>query len=237
MRIISSRLVLAIVAIVTAQPAFSKTAFEDRPIELTYQKQIHLNVANEAVNRINFANFRIVRLIGNISSFDSILSEAGSDLFIAPKLPEGKKIDFSALLSSGDIIDFSLNVVKGTSPYLVKLKFPSKSREVVKSEASSMIEAMRKGVIGKYYAQKSNKKINISSKPELKAVIENYYRYDNLRGISLILQNTNRSRSIEVTPELLTGSFAGVVAIYIEKELLLPAVKTRAYIVFKEVAA
>ena len=236
MRIINYLLV-KVFALVIAQTIFAKELFEEKPIEITYQKQVQLNVANEAVNRISFANFFVTKLIGNMSGFDSILSDNGSDLFITPKLPDGKKIDFSAILSSGDVIDFSLSVVKSKIPYLVRLKFPSSSVGTSKSEAAQMIEAMSKSLIGKYYVQKSNKKINIPRNPELKAVIENYYRYDNLSGILLTLQNTNRSKPIEVTAELLTRSFTGVVAIYIEKELLLPAAKTRAYIVFKEVGA
>jgi hypothetical protein len=234
MRIIDY-LVVIIFALVLPYKAFAKTSFETKQVEIIYERQVHLNVVSNTVNRISFANFRVVKLIGNISSFTSVLSDSGSDLFIAPKLPEGKKIDFSALLSSGDVIDFSLSVVKSEKPYLVKLKFLGNSEGAGKSEAAKMIEAMSKGVIGKYYVQKSNKKINILAKPEIKTIMQDSYRFSNLLGTSLILQNTNCTNSLEIRADDLARSFEGIVAIFIEQGLLPPTGKTKAYIVFKEV--
>lgn len=244
MRIIDY-LVVIIFALVLPYKAFATADFETKQVEIIYERQIHLNVASNTVNRISFASFRVVKLIGNISSFTSVLSDSGSDLFIAPKLSEGKKIDFSALLSSGDVIDFSLSVVKSEKPYLVKLKFPGNSEKVIKSEAAKMIEAMSKGVIGKYYVQKSNKKINILAQsmikevgikaPRIKAITQDSYRFGNLLGTSLILQNTNCTNSLEIRADDLARSFEGIVAIFIEQGLLPPNCKTKAYIVFKEV--
>ena len=234
MRIITNYLVATIFVLAIAQPTLAEKIREAKPIEILYESQVQLNVANEAINRISFTNFVVTKLIGNISGFDSILSDSGSDLFIAPKLPEGKTIDFSALLSSGDVIDFSLNVVKSTTPYLVRLGFPNNGAGTSKSEATKMIEAMNKGINGKYYVQKSNKKISIPGNPEIKAVLEDCYRYGNLCGILLTLQSTNKSRAIEITPELLSKSFAGIVAIHMQQGLLQPNGKLKTYIVFKE---
>lgn len=238
MRIIIDYLLVAILAFGLPCLAFAKTSSpETKLIEIIYQQQLHLDVASDAVNRINFDNFRVVKLIGNISSFTSVLSDQGSDLFIAPKLPSGKKIDFSALLATGDIIDFSLNVVKSQTPCLVKLKFPSDIVGTNKSEAVKMIEAMHNGKADKYYVQKSTKKINIPTNHEIKAIVQNSYRFGNLHGTSLILENTNRSRSLEITASELARSFEGIAAIYIEQGLLSPRGKTKAYIVFKELGA
>jgi hypothetical protein len=222
--------------------AFAEILKETKPIEVIYQQQLRLDVASDGVNRINFDNFRVVKLIGNISSFTSVLLDQGSDLFIAPKLPPGKKIDFSALLATGDIIDFSLNIVKSEVPYLVKLKFPSNvtgadTAGAAKSEAAKMIEAMHSGKTGKYYIQKSTKKINMPLTFQTKAVAQNSYRFGNLHGTSLILENTSRSRSLKITANELVRSFEGIVAIYIEQGLLSPRGKTKAYIVFKELEA
>ena len=237
MRIITHYLLVAILALGLPCLAFADALKETKPIEIIYQQQLHLNVASDAVNRINFDNFRVVKLIGNISSFTSVLSDQGSDLFIAPKLQAGKKIDFSALLASGDIIDFSLNIVKNSVPCLVKLKFPNNMAGMNKSEAAKMIEAMHNGKADKYYVQKSTKKINIPTNHEIKAVAQNSYRFGNWRGTSLILENTNRSRSLEITVSELARSFDGIAAIYIEQGLVLPRGKTKAYIVFKEAGA
>ena len=217
---------------------------DTKPIEITYEKQVHLNVANEAVNRINFGNFRVTKIIGNISGFNSILSDNGSDLFIVPSLPSGKKIDFSALLSSGDVIDFSLTVVSGKVPYLIKLKLPSNlsANQQHKSEAVKMIEAMSSGMIDKYYVQNSLQKtsskgkvnipLNALAKSKIKIIAQDSYRYGNLFGISLTLQNPNRMPCIVTADDLVDG-LKSVLAAWIEKENLPPKVKTKAFLVFR----
>lgn len=211
-------------------------------IEVSYQKQLFLNVADEAINRINFKHGRVSKIIGNVSGFSSILSDDGSNLFITPKEPSGSKIDFSVLLSSGDIIDMSLNVVKSKKPYLISLHFPDSNNNNIKSEASSLIEAMKNQLIGKYYVQKSSSNVIIPGKDKLKATSSDIYRFGNLHGTILILQNMNKKTrkntqnlSIEITEDNLIRAFSGVVGVHIEKRHLAPSEKTKAYIVFKEV--
>ena len=210
-------------------------------IEVSYQKQLFLNVADEAINRINFKHARVSKIIGNVSGFSSILSDDGSNLFITPKA-SGSNIDFAVLLSSGDIIDMSLHVVKSKKPYLISLHFPDSNNNNIKSEASSLIEAMKNQVIGKYYVQKSSSNVTIPGKDKLKATSSDIYRFGNLHGTILILQNMNKKTrkntqdsSIEITEDNLIRAFGEVVGVYIEKRYLSPSEKTKAYIVFKEV--
>ena len=212
-------------------------------IEVSYQKQLFLNVADEAINRINFKHARISKIIGNVSGFSSILSDDGSNLFITPKA-SGSKIDFAVLLSSGDIIDMSLHVVKSKKPYLISLYFPDSNNNNIKSEASSLIEAMKNQVIGKYYVQKSSRgsKEIVLSQGQIKATSSDIYRFGNLHGTILTLQNMNKKTrkntqdsSIEITEDNLIRAFGGVVGVHIEKKYLAPSEKTKAYIVFKEV--
>jgi TraK protein len=217
--------------------ALATQLVDPQPIEIKYLQQVHLDVASEAVNRINFDNFRVVKLIGNISSFASILSEHGSDLFITPKLPVGKKIDFSALLATGDIIDFSLKIVEGQTPYLVKLKFPMDVASTNKSEAVKMIEAMNSGRLSKYYVQKPLKEVNIPWISKIKATAQNTYRFGNLHGTILILENLSHSHSFEITASEFTKHFTDIAAIYIKQNLLPVKGKTKAYIVFKGLGA
>ena len=233
MRIIANYLLAIILAVGLPYLAFASKIEETKHIEVTYEQQLYLNIANEAVNRINFDNQRVVKIIGNISGFTSILSDDGSNLFIAPKVPLGSKIDFALLLATGDIIDFSLNVVKSKIPYLVKLQFPSDAAMLQKSEAVSMIAAMRQGVIGKYYVQKAKSTINIPTKPDIQASIYNSYRIGHLYGNSLILQNKNRFHSIEINAAELAHIFSGVKAVHVDKKTLAPNEKTKAYMVFK----
>lgn len=235
MRVIILYALIFIYGNLLSSPVFAdQTQGHLRPIEISYMRQVQIDVASNKVNRINFDNFRVIKLIGNISSFTGILSDQGSDLFIAPKIPPGNRVEFSAMLSSGDIIDFSLNVVKGETPSLVKLKFSGNKNVKGKSEALQMIEAMCIGKTDKYYVQNSVYKIEIPPLPEVKATAVSSYRFGNLRGIVLILENTDRRKALEVTADKLAASFAKVVAIHVRESLLPAKGKMRVYMVFKE---
>ena len=206
-------------------------------IEVSYGKQLSLNIADEAINRINFNHGRVSKIIGNVSGFTSILSDDGSNLFITPRSQAGSKIDFAVLLSSGEIIDLSLSVVKSKKPYLISLKFPDSREQYHQSEVAALIEAMRKGAIGKYYVQQS---VSDISHDKFKATSSDVYQFKNLRGRVLTLQNNskrsrgNKSSIIEITESDLISAFDGVVGIHIEAKQLARGKKTKAYIVTKE---
>lgn len=208
------------------------------PIEITYQEPVTFNIASQAVNRISFDNFQVTKIIGQLSGFNNVLSDDGSSLFIAPKLPVGRSIMFSALLSSGDIIDFSLKIVKSKSPSLVKLKLSGSNIAALdKSEAVKMIEAMSSEINSNYYVQTTrntiSSHINISAKPSVKILIKDNYRFGNLRGYVLSIRNTHRKDACEITADDLAFSFSKVVAARIEQPLLLPGGKTKGYIVLQ----
>ena len=223
MRVIILYALIFIYGNLLSSPVFAdQTQGHLRPIEISYMRQVQIDVASNKVNRINFDNFRVIKLIGNISSFTGILSDQGSDLFIAPKIPPGNRVEFSAMLSSGE------------TPSLVKLKFSGNKNVKGKSEALQMIEAMCIGKTGKYYVQNSVYKIEIPPLPEVKATAVSSYRFGNLRGIVLILENTDRRKALEVTADKLAASFAKVVAIHVRESLLPAKGKMRVYMVFKE---
>ena len=207
-------------------------------IEVSYGKQLSLNIADEAINRINFNHGRVSKIIGNVSGFTSILSDDGSNLFITPRSQAGSKIDFVLLLSSGEIIDLSLSVIKSKKPYLISLKFPDSREQYNQSEVSALIEAMQKGVIGKYYVQQS---VSDISHDKFKATSSDVYQFKNLRGRVLTLQNNskisrgNKSDStIEITESDLISAFDGVVGVHLEAKQLARGKQTKAYIVTKE---
>jgi hypothetical protein len=233
MRIITYYLLALTFAVCVPYMVFASPKARSKEIDVIYEQQLHLNIANEAVNRINFDNQRIVKIIGNTSGFNSILSDDGSNLFIAPQSPLGSKIDFAVLLASGDVIDLSLNVVKSKIPYLTSLKFPNNSEKIQISEARSMINAMRNKQIGKYYVQENTHNITLPKKQDLRTTIYNSYRFGNLHGNSLTLQNKNRFLTIEINAAELAQIFSGIRAVHVDKKILAPREKTKAYIVFK----
>lgn len=210
---------------------------KSQTIEVSYGKQLSLNIADEAINRINFNHGRVSKIIGNVSGFTSILSDDGSNLFITPRSQAGSKIDFAVLLSSGEIIDLSLSVIKSKKPYLISLKFPDSREQYNQSEVAALIEAMQKGVIGKYYVQQS---VSDISHDKFKATSSDVYQFKNLRGRVLTLQNNskrsrgNKSSIIEIKESDLISAFDGVVGVHIEAKQLARGKQTKAYIVTKE---
>ena len=233
MRIITYYLLACALAVCVPYTVFAAPKARSKEIDVIYEQQLHLNVANEAVNRINFNNKRIIKIIGNTSGHSSILSDDGSNLFIVPQSPVGSKIDFTVLLASGDVIDLSLNVVKSKTPYLTSLKFPDDSAKLHISEAKLMLNAMKNQRIGKYYVQERKSGIDLPEKPDLRATIYNNYRFGNLHGNSLILQNKSRFLTIEINAAELTQIFSGIRAVHVDKKTLTPREKTKAYIVFR----
>ena len=210
-------------------------------IEVSYQKQISLNIADEAINRISFGHARISKIIGNVSRFTSILSDDGASLFITPKLPKDSHIDFAVLLSSGVIIDMSLTVVKSKKPYLISLKIPNSSKGRNKSEVVLLIDAMKNEMVGKYYVEKARSNVTIPNKEKIKATSGDIYSFKDLRGTILTLTNKNKKvrgdksdDGIEITDNDLIKAFKGVVGVHIDNKYLKRREKTKDYIVFKE---
>lgn len=245
-KVLQAALLITMTTALSLFTSFTSSHAAIQPIKIQYLQQVRLDIASDAVNRISFGNGRVIKLIGETNGFDSILSDRGSDLFISSRLPAGSKIDFSSILASGDIIDFSLNIVESKTPSLIQLKFPSdntssntnnntSSTATAKSEAIKMIEAMRTGELGKYYIQQPLKKINVPVDSKITVTAQDNYRFGNLHGVALTLQNTDRTLTQNITANTLAASFEfrRVAAIALERELLLPKQKTVAYIVFK----
>ena len=75
MRIITYYLLAYVLAALLPYNALAGLEYNNKEIDVIYEQQLHLNIANEAVNRINFDNQRIVKIIGNTSGFNTILSD------------------------------------------------------------------------------------------------------------------------------------------------------------------
>lgn len=208
----------------------------EKHVKIIYEQQIKLNIASDAMNRIGFDNIRVRKLIGNTSGFNSILSDDGQNLFISSKLPHGKRLDFSALLDSGDIIDFSLFLVKSQNPHFIKLKLEKNKPYRGESEASAMMRAMRLDMIDKYYVQTIKKTIKLPHFKEIQLVQDSSYRFGDLYG-SIFSFKIKNGANRDLTHDLLASSFNKIIATYVEPHdsslsLSSNAVR-RAFIVFR----
>jgi hypothetical protein len=201
--------------------------------EVKYEKQMKLMLASSKVNHINFASFRIAKIIGNNQNFTFVVSDDGSNLFLTPKIAAGSSVDFSVVGASGAVLDFNLQVIDAPSPSLIKLIFEPAAIYSTNTEASKMIFAMSSGRVQKYYVQKVAQNINIKSKPNIKIIQQNSYRWQGLQGAVLLLKNTDKKSKAQITPNDLALYFSNMKAAFIEACELEPEGETRAFVVFK----
>ncbi len=231
MHIIIVHYLLYLMFIINPYTVFASLSPQSDAMSVTYGKQLSLKIANKAVNRINFDNQRAIKIIGQTGGFSSILSDNGSDLFITPKCDVGKNIDFAVLLAGGGIIDLSLKVIASNIPYIATLKFSTNESIQETSEVVSMMEAMKRNEVGKYYVEQNTNPVNIIYKPYIKAYIYESYRFGDLTGKAFILQNKNSKQKITISEVELASLFSNVKAIYLEKPSLDPKERAKAYVI------
>ena len=205
-------------------------------IRIKYQKSLPLEISSQGINHISFWPFRVEKIIGDTSTFTANTGEnsTGSELFITSKSETGSKINMSIVLTNGRIVDLALNVVESVDPKIVELDFggSASTNQETKLQALNMIDAMKKGVTGKYYFRHLKKPINLSTTKGYKIKQISNYGYGKLQGAILVIQNTSK-RAISINPSDMRAYFNDVSAYAIESPVILSRSSSKAYIVFR----
>ena len=205
-------------------------------IKVQYQTPLYLEISSSGINHISFWPFRVEKIIGDTSSFTANTGEngSGSELFITSKVPSGSKINLSVMLTSGMIVDLALNVVESVDPKIVDLDFgmSTDTMHEIKLQALDMVDAMKRGVTGKYYVRHLKKPITLATAKDYKIKQISNYRYGALEGAVLVIQNTSK-RSITIKPSDIASYFNDIDTYAIEREMILGRSSTKAYIVFR----
>ena len=205
-------------------------------IRIKYQKSLPLEISSQGINHISFWPFRVEKIIGDTSTFTANTGEnsTGSELFITSKSETGSKIKMSIVLTNGRIVDLALNVVESVDPKIVELDFggSASTNQETKLQALNMIDAMKRGVTGKYYVRHLKDPINLATAKDYIIKQISNYRYGALEGAALVIQNTSK-RSISIKPSDLVAYFNDINAYAIESEAILSKSRTKAYIVFR----
>lgn len=217
-----------------AQISLAQDERSNIPTKVYYQKSSKLKISSKGINRINFWPKRIVKIIGDLSMFTSNVPEDGSNLFLTSKLSAGKVINVSVVLSSGEPLDLSLEVVDSANPKFIDLIFAKNTEEqkVLKQEIDQMLSAMQRGVKGKYYIRQPKKPILTREDKKFRMKQISNYQYKKLLGGIFEIQNKTR-KSVPIVPKEIIGRFNQIEAYTFDREILLPREKIKAYIIFK----
>ena len=237
LKIITIYLLPAIISVVVPLLIYSSSAHaaEESAIEkikVKYNQPVHLKIAGSGINRINLGVERLEKIIGDGSTYSVVISDNADNVFLTSKLSAGKSTNLSLLLSSGRVVDIVLDIINAKQPKSIELVFSKDSCQLdERREVANMISAMRRGVVKKYYVQELDREL-LNQLPN-KIIQRKSYRYGNLYGAELELQNNSDNQQI-ITTEILHQLFANIISISPDnKQILPPKTSGKAYVVFR----
>lgn len=226
----------AICAVISLIMASAAIASDKLPIKIEYLNPISIVISHTGINRLHFENTRITKIIGDTSSYTSLLSDNGSDLFLVSKVPAGEVMNLSLLTAKQHAIDLKINISDAPSPVFINLG-PLSSMQIVASkerqEISDMMTAMMRGTKDKYYVEASERAVNVNTKPELMLKQYTTYRYLNLMGAGFECSNINAKLNQTITSDSLARLFDNVLAVSIDNPYLKPGRNTKVFVVCK----
>ncbi len=215
--------------------------FEDREANIQYLAHTDLDISDSGINRLHFANSRIVKIVGDSNQYGAILSDNGSDLFFTSKVPIGEIINLSLLFAGGEVVDLRVHVKKMIAPAIINVNLSvSKSKELqTKEEIKEMISKMALRLKGKYFVEPKERTIVLANRPDLTLTQYVSYRYGDLMGVGFNYSSNNKNKSgnkniIEhLSPEELRGVFKEILAISVAPSSLKAGNQGRVFVVFK----
>lgn len=216
------------VALIIVGAVSSSEAAGAMRLEIEYLKPIDLNISSNGINRLNFGDERITKIIGDSSQYSAVVSDNGSDLFLTSKLAAGEIIDLTLMTARSEAIDLKLHVADKGEGAIIKLNLGDEKNfeDNERSQIRGMIEAMRSEVKDKYFVEERKRVISLDNKTgsSLKQYVS--YRYGDLMGAGFVCK-LKKGRKLEKGD--IKGLFKDILAMSIddsEKE-------TRVFVVFK----
>lgn len=218
---------------------YEVNAFENKDISVNYSDFMNLDISSKGINRINFGDERIDKIVGDNSEFTAVVSDNGDNLFLTSKLGSENTIEISVQFINGKTIDIVLHVIDSNLPSIIEMGFKRESRsDELHKEAESMLVAMIAGKTGKYYVQDVSNKFKLGNNPHIHFKQLSSYRYGNLRGAAYLVTNKsrpsrNKSGTVTIDNKVLSNLFSKSIVTAVENELLTPAQQTMSYVVIE----
>lgn len=224
---IFARLFLAIMLVIVGAVSKSRASL-DKKLEIEYLKPIELNINSGGINRLNFGDERIKKIVGDVSQYRAVLSDNGSDLFLTSKLAPSGVIDLTLMTARSRAIDLRLHVRDKADGAIISLELNEQNdfEQDERLEIAKMIEAMKSNTWGKYFVEDRTRVIKLPNKPG--KVLNEYvsYRYGDLMGAGFY---EKRKRGSKLGREDIKGLFKDVLAMSIDDS----GNELRVFVVFK----
>lgn len=199
-----------------------------KDLQIQYLKRINLNISSGGVNRLNFGDTRIVKIVGDSSLYGLILSDNGSDLFLTSKIAAPSIIDLTLIAANNEAIDIRLHVLERSEGSIINvINETNFAIQNERHEINRMLSKMQKGVKGKYFVEAKKRFVNLdlSSRGDGDLELSQYvnYRFGDLMGAGFnysLKGIGNHEEEADLIREKLQKIFRDVLAVAVEKELV-----------------
>lgn len=209
---------------------------DNLPIKVKYKKTLNIELSSKGINRISFYPYRIEKLVCDLSKFSIKSHYNSSDVFITSKVKAGSRINASAILSTGEPLDLSIRIVDSKIPKYIEIDFSdSLDLDIAenKKEEKLLIDAMRRGDVGKYYVRDYKNPNLLFEDKKIKTKISSEYSYSNLTGLIVEIKNKT-SKKAQIDQSKITNLFEDLKASAFEANEIAPWREVKAYLVLKK---
>lgn len=214
---IVARLIFATIffVLIIVGAAIRSEAVAYRGLEIEYLKPTQLNISSTGINRLNFGDERITKIIGDNSQYSVVLTDNGSDLFLTSKIAAGSVIDLTVMTARSEAIDLRLYVKDKEDGAIIKVDLTQGKvfKQNERLEIQQMIEAMKSNKGGKYFVEEGRRVIKLGN--EAKTTLNQYvsYRYGDLMGAGFVCK---MKKGGKLEREDIRGLFKDILAMFID---------------------
>jgi len=224
MLITKTKILLGLIMITIALPTFANVQ------EFTTSRQrITASIGAGKQNRIEFAQGRILEVIGNTSQYNLITTQSSNYIFLTSKLGVGGVICLSIIYGNNKVQELSLNVaaISGQTIFIKQSEdysnFGSTKPQNNTEELAEIIRFMALGKSGKYDVQKLKNKLPSLVGTNLNLTFDLKYNFAAAELIGRRLKVKNKSnKPVKLSESNFEYIFENIIAVNLSKEILKP---------------
>lgn len=180
--------------------------------KLRHYSKHKVEVSKFGLNRINMMPYAISQIVGNGAKYEVKIDNDSKSFYIKPLCEIGETIELSIKTLNNNFFDIELKVVEGNGRtiYLCNSEIEEERDKIIGEEAKLMVNAMKKGEVGKYYVKDVEKYFPNELNLEIRQVKS--YKYDNIHGAILLVRNQS-SDTISLKERYFAELFENSVAV------------------------
>ena len=234
--IVKTKILLGLVLVMITLPALATSVQE-----FTASRQrITANIGAGKQNRIEFAQGRILEVIGNSSQYNLIATPNSNYIFLTPKLGVSGVIDLSIIYGNNEVQELSLYVaaISGQTVFIKQgvnySNLGSTKPQNNTEELAEIIRFMALGKVGKYDVEVMKHPLPPLVGRNLNLTFDLKYNFAaaELIGRRLKVKNTS-NKSIKLLESSFEHIFENIIAVNLSKEILKPQEEGFVYLISK----